>query len=321
MNRFHTSLLAAAFAAVAIAPRAEARLGERYSQCVARYGNSWTNFPGLSHLLGVAVFEKDGIDVAVAYDRPNRQGFMVIYSSGHWLSEKGWSSCDALKEGEIDKLMESLSVTWNPIDMSEGRRKPSGGKRSSVTPPATPSARPVKKGGAAPMPPRWQMNLEAARCAIRDFTDALGGRPVTRGAPPPPEGGDGAPPPPPPEDLEDIEGLQGLEDFEGVEGMEGLAKVGGVFSSLRGIVGSLMGRGGSMLGGIRARLPGGGGSGDGQGVQPYRRCGERLFAFKIVAGGRCRGLVLINSDAAKDISGWAEAFGKGQDSGRELKGF
>ena len=66
---------------------------------------------------------------------------------------------------------------------------------------------------------------------------------------------------------------------------------------------------------------------DGVAIEPYRRSGDNLFAFKLVAGGKCLSLILIDSNAAKAISDWAAAYVKShdkppaKDKGRMLEGF
>jgi len=59
-------------------------------------------------------------------------------------------------------------------------------------------------------------------------------------------------------------------------------------------------------------------------IKPYRRSGDRLFAFTI-GMGTCEGLLLINPDAARAITDWAEAYKQSlrqeKDKGRPLEGF
>ena len=59
-------------------------------------------------------------------------------------------------------------------------------------------------------------------------------------------------------------------------------------------------------------------------MKPYRRSGDRIFAFKI-GTGTFKGLLLINPDAAKAITSWAEAYKqslkKEKGKGRPLEGF
>lgn len=264
---------------------AEARIGENYRQCVARYGNSYTNFPGLTHLLGVAVFEKDGVNVTVAFDRPNRQGFLVLYTGGRFLTLDERRDAADLKDNEVDSLMSSLSISWETpeyeppkatapasnsrIDPSmrsfAGPKKVKGGGSSYTMP----SAAPVKKTTSAPKPPKWTENLGSAKKAVKDFVEA-----VTLEKP-------------------------RYEDYgAGPKFFYEKLHVGG-FIFWPGVVA----------------------------LEPYRRSGDHLFAFKLVAGGKCYGLVLVNSDAAKAISGWSEAYVKSHDNpppkdkGRTLQGF
>lgn len=59
-------------------------------------------------------------------------------------------------------------------------------------------------------------------------------------------------------------------------------------------------------------------------LKPYRRSGDRIFAFTIWTG-TFKGLLLINPDAARAITSWAEAYEQSlkqdKDKGRPLEGF
>lgn len=259
----------------------EARIGENYGQCAARYGSSYTNFPGLDHLYGVAVFEKDGINVTVAYDRPNKQGFLALYTNGKFLSKKERSMAGDLKDNEVDALMASLNVSWestvyNPtkstssqqsrIDPSmrtfAGPRNVKGGIASEASSPAT------KKDNSLPKP-KWTANLTLAKDAVKAFVEAI--------------------------------------TLENPRYTEFGAKPQFRYEKL-------------WLGGVILWPVG-------VALDPYRRSGDRLFAFKLVAGGKCYGIILINSDAANAISDWATAYVKSHDNppakdkGRTLEGF
>lgn len=265
----------------ALLQNAEARIGENYRQCAARYGISYTNFPGFDHLLGVAVFEKDGINVTVAFDKPNRQGFLVLYTSGKYLTQRERQKAGDLKDNEIEALMKSLDVSWDSpvyeppkaaasttsrIDPSmrtfAGPRKVKGGA------PRTPPTAPTKKN-TTPKPPKWTANRDAAKAAVKKFVEAItleNPRYLRYGAEP-----------------------QFMYDKLSVDSY--------------------------------ILWP------NGQALESYRRSGDHLFAFKLVAGGRCFGLVLANSDASNAISEWADAYVKSRnkpppkETGRRLEGF
>lgn len=284
-NSFRVKIWTAALLfLVAAANLAEARIGENYRQCVARYGSSYTNFPGLDHLLGVAIFEKSGINVTVAFDRPNKQGFLVLYTGGRFLSQYERKNAADLKDNEIDALMASLNVSWDSpkyeppkagtskssrIDPSmrsfAGPRKVKGGSYNAM-----PSTTPTKKENAAPKPPKWTENLSSAREAVKGFVEAI--------------------------TLENPSYNHGYFHFRNLE-----------------IAASDWSTGSRIV--------------DHYSLKPYRRSGDHLFAFKLFADSKCYGLVLINSDAAKAISGWAEAYVKSHDKpppkekGRTLQGF
>ena len=266
---------------VALLQNAEARIGENYRQCVARYGGSFTNFPGFDHLLGVAVFEKNGINVTVAFDRPNRQGFLVLYTSGKYLTQKERKNAGDLKDNEIDALMKSLDVSWDspvyespkatasaPSRIDPSLRTFAGPRKVKGGAPRTPSATLANKN-TAPKPPKWTENRDAAKVAVRKFVEAI--------------------------TLENPRYLR--------YGAEPKFEYDRLWAS------------GFILWPSAVAL------------EPYRRSGDHLFAFKLVAGGRCFGLVLVNSDAANAISGWADAYVKShdhpppKDMGRRLEGF
>lgn len=262
----------------AIPQLAEARIGENYRQCVARYGNSFTNFPGLTHLLGVAIFEKDGINVTVAFDRPNRQGFLVLYTNGRFLTIDERNHASDLKDNEIESLMSSLNVSWDSPDYEPP--KPSAPPPSRIDPSMRTLAGPRKVGSSAPppaqkqhktnnaqKPPKWTENLDLAKTAVKNFLEAI--------------------------TLEDPNHRFSSLKFRKI----GIAYSGG------------------------ARIV------DQYKVNAYRRSGDHLFAFQLIADGKCFGLIFINSDAAKAISGWATAYVKSHDNpppkdkGRKLEGF
>lgn len=266
---------------VALLQNAEARIGENYRQCAARYGASYTNFPGFDHLLGVAVFKKDGINVTVAFDKPNRQGYLVLYTSGNYLTQRERQNAGDLKDNEIDALMKSLDVSWDSpvyeppkasastssrIDPSmrtfAGPRKVKGG--APRTPPSAPT-----RTNSAPKPPNWTKNQDAAKAAVGKFVEAI--------------------------TLENPRYLPfGAEPQ---------------FTYDKLSVNSFI------------LWP------NGQVLESYRRSGDHLFAFKLAAGGSCFGLVLVNSDASKAISEWADAYVKSRnnpppkEAGRRLEGF
>ena len=56
----------------------------------------------------------------------------------------------------------------------------------------------------------------------------------------------------------------------------------------------------------------------------YRRSGDNLFAFKL-GMGCCKGIIIMNTDAASAISNWAEAYKESlkqtKEKGRPLEGF
>ena len=265
---------------------AEARIGEGYRQCVARYGNSYKNYPGLSHLFGVAVFEKEGINVAVAFDNPNKQGFLVLYTGGCFLSRRGRNAASNLKDNEIDSLMASLNVTWESTDCEQPKRNPPvTHKRNqrhsgfsfdkdigfgSSPKSFTLSTSKAKECSSAPNLPVWTENIILAKEAVKNFVEAIT--------------------------------LEKLSDDNG-RCFYDRAKV--VFSNPDFFV-----------------RPN-----DQYLLTPYRRSGDNLFAFKLFVGGNCYGLALINSDAATDISSWADAYQKAnekappEDKGRKLQGF
>lgn len=161
-------------ACVCISPIAHARIGENYRQCVLRYGNSVTNIPGFGHLLGVSVFEKSGIGVTIAFDRPNRQGFLVIY---------GTTDGGELKDNEMASLMASVNVSWVAIDdtadcgygrnivrnVFRGTIKKNISESDTVL---SPTSKP-DKASKLPKMPTWQENLDAAKAAVVDFIKAL----------------------------------------------------------------------------------------------------------------------------------------------------
>lgn len=261
---------------------AEARIGETYGQCSARYGSSHTNYPGMDHLYGVAVFEKDGIHVTIAYDRPNRQGFLAMYTNGKFLAFENRKTASELKDNEVDSLMASLNVSWETtiytppksdsstqsrIDPSmrtfAGPRKATGGASS------TPSSLSAKSSNIAHNP-KWTENLALATKAVGAFVGAIT-----------------------------------LEDPQYSMGRFRYKKVG---LNLPPLVSG-------------ARII------DTYALVPYRRSGDHLFAFKLVADDKCYGLILVNSDVSKAISDWAKAYVKSHDNppakdkGRTLKGF
>lgn len=275
-----TFLLAMAILA-ATSPFAEARIGENYRQCAARYGNSFTNFPGLTHLLGVAIFEKDGINVTVAFDRPNKQGFLVLYTNGRILTLDERNHAGDLKENEIESLMSSLNVSWDSPDYEPPR--PSAHPSSRIDPSmrtlagprkvgsqATSPAPKQKKASIAPKPPQWTKNLDLAKDTVKSFVEA-----ITLENP-----------------RYDNYGTSPSFRFNKL-------KADPSFGWWPTCVA----------------------------LEPYRRSGDHLFAFKLSADGKCYGLVIINSDAAKAISGWAAAYVKSHDNppqkekGRKLEGF
>ena len=268
-----------------VAHLAEARIGENYRQCVARYGSSYTNFPGLDHLYGVAIFEKDGINVTIAYDRPNKQGFLALYTNGRFLSKGDRERVGDLRDNEVDSLMESLNVSWDSTTFIPTR--PTAPSKSQIDPSMRTLAGPRKvKGGTssgasvsttrkdtAPSKPRWTENLALAKAAAKDFAEAI--------------------------TLEKPGYLQfGTKPqftYEKLSVWEGDI---GFFFWPNSVA-----------------------------IEPYRHSGDHLFAFKLVAGGRCLCLILIDSNAAKAISDWAKAYVKSHDNppskdmGRSLKGF
>ena len=266
----------------ALAQFAEARIGETYGQCAARYGSSYTNFPGLDHLYGVAVFEKDGINVTVAYDRPNKQGFLAMYTNGRFLAFDDRKKAGDLKDNEIDSLMASLNVsgetaiytppkstssTQSRTDPSRrtcaGPRNTKGGASSTPSPPS------AKSPNSAPKP-KWTENLVLVTKAAGAFVGAI--------------------------TLENPSYDAGRFRYKRI-GLQMPPSASG------------------------ARLI------DTYGLVPFRRSGNHLFAFKLVADGKCYGIILINSDAAKAISDWAAAYVKkhdkppAKDKGRTLEGF
>ena len=275
-----TMMVVFAFFAV-LAQHAGARIGENYPQCAARYGSSYTNFPGLEHLYGVAVFEKDGINVAIAFDRPNKQGFLAMYTNGGFLAFENRQRTGDLKDNEVDSLMASLNVSWesteyNPpksTSSTQSRIDPSmrtfaGPRNAKGGASSTPSSPSAKSSNSAPKP-KWTENLAMAKDAVKAFAEAItleNPRYMTFGA-------------------------KSQFNYDKLW-------VGGVIMWPTGVA-----------------------------LEPYRRSGDHLFAFKLVAGGKCYGLILINSDAAKAISDWAAAYVKkhdkppAKDKGRTLEGF
>ena len=235
-----------------VPPEIHARIGETYKQCVYRYGNSTTNIQGFGCILGVAGFEKSGISVAVAFDRPNRQGFIVLYTpvnAGNILANQ------QLKEAQIDSLMSSLNVSWIALDDALGaiaKSPPSKqGKSSSLV---------VKKTNTNAMP-KWKENMRSAEKAAQDFLNAL---------------------------------VKGRSLLASRSGLAFDNDSPALFRSLPII----------------------------PIVEPYRRSGDHLFAFKISG---TTGLLLINSDVSKSISDWANAYVESlkppEDKGQPLKGF
>ena len=265
-----------------LAQFAVARIGENYPQCATRYGSSYTNFPGLDYLYGVAVFEKDGINVAIAYDRPNRQGFLAMYTNGRFLAFNDRKKAGDLKDNEVDALMASLNVSWesaeyNPpksTSSTQSRIDPSmrtfaGPRNAKGEASSTPSSPLAKSSNSAPKP-KWTENLALAAKAVGAIVGAIT--------------------------------------------MENPNYDSGRFSYKR--VGLRM-----PPDSFGARII------DTYALFPFRRSGDHLFAFKLVADGKCYGLILINSDAAKAISDWAAAYVKrhdkppAKDKGRTLEGF
>jgi hypothetical protein len=233
-------------------------------------------------LHGVAVFEKDGIDVAIAYDRPNRQGFLAMYTNGRFLAYDNRNKSGDLKDNEVDSLMASLNVSWETtiytppksdssmqsrIDPSlrtfAGPRKAKGRASSTPTSPSSRSASTAPK-------PKWTENLALATKAVGAFLGAI--------------------------TLEDPKYSMGRFRYKRV-----------------GLNLPPNGSGARII--------------DTYTLTPYRRNGDNLFAFKLVADGKCYGIILINSDAAHAISDWAAAYVKShdkppaKDKGRMLEGF
>lgn len=268
-----------------LAPSAEARIGENYKQCVARYGNSVTNFPGLSHLLGVAVFEKSGINIAVAFDKPNKQGFLVLYTAGDFFTSSGRRELSELKENELSSLMASVDTGWDSADYDvvNQKQKQNGGGNSRIDPSmrtmadtrsgkikATRMVPVAKKQGEKPHIPKWVATRDNAQSSVKAFIEAITLEKVLNGI--------GKP---------YLRKAQVLTDKWSI-GSRFLAQYA---------------------------------------LQPYRRSGDHLFAFKLNADGNCYGLVIVNSDASKAFSAWAEAYSKTceivvkEDKGRVLEGF
>ena len=260
---------------------AEARIGETYGQCSARYGSSYTNFPGLNHLYGVAIFEKDGINVTIAYDQPNKQGFLALYTNGRFLSQNDRRRVGDLKDNEVDSLMGSLNVSWESTTYIPPRSTSPSQSRIDPTMRTFAGPRKVKGGTSlgtsvsttrediATSKPRWTENLELAKAAARDFAEAIT-----------------------------------LEKPRYVQ-----------FGTKTQFTYEKLWVGGFIF------WP------DGVAIEPYRRRGDNLFAFKLLAGGKCLSLILIDSNAAKAIFDWAKAYVKSHDNppakdkGRTLKGF
>ena len=274
-------IMSIVFVAV-VAQFAEARIGENYGQCAARYGSSYTNFPGLDHLYGVAVFEKDGINVTVAYDRPNKQGFFAMYTNGRFLAFENRKKAGELKDNEIDSLMASLNVSWETTvytpqkspSSTQSRIDPSmrtfAGPRNTKGGAASMPATPLAKSGNVASKPKWAENLALATKSVGAFVGAI--------------------------TLENPNYNLGRFSYQRV----GLRMPPDSF-------------GARMI--------------DTYALVPYRRSGDHFFAFKLVADGKCYGIILINSDAAKAISDWAAAYVKrhdkppAKDKGRTLEGF
>ena len=276
-----TMMMVFAFFAV-LAQHAGARIGENYPQCAARYGSSYTNFPGLEHLYGVAVFEKDGINVAIAYDRPNRQGFLAMYTNGRFLAFNDRRKAGDLKDNEVDSLMASLNVSWESTEYNPQKSSSSAQRR--IDPSMQTFAGPRKaKGGTASFPPspsaksantaskpKWTESLSVATKAVGAFVGAI--------------------------TLENPNYDFGRFSYKKVGLQMPPYASGSRFIDTYGLV-------------------------------PFRRSGDHLFAFKLVADGKCYGLILINSDAAKAISDWAAPYVKkhdkppAKDKGRTLEGF
>ena len=265
-----------------LAQFAVARIGENYPQCAARYGSSYTNFPGLDYLYGVAVFEKDGITVALAYDRRTRQGFLAMYTNGRFLAFNDRRKAGDLKDNEVNALMASLNVSWESTEYNPS--KSASTTQSRIDPSMRTFAGPRNaKGGASSTPssplatsstsapkPKWAENLALATKAVGAFVGSIT-----------------------------------LENPNYDLGRFSYKKVGLQMPPYAS--------GSRFL--------------DTYGLVPFRRSGDHLFVFKLVADGKCYGLILINSDAAKAISDWAAAYVKrhdkppAKDKGRTLEGF